>query len=78
VPVILIVPSSVPLGRAAKLAGTTVLFGLSIAELYGLLGFAMSGYVGLVGECALAVLLIGWIALLAVALFCGKAVSREV
>ena len=52
--------------------------GLPAAGLYGLLGFAMSGYVGLIGGFTLAALMIGWGALLTAALSGDKAVSPEV
>ncbi len=64
VPAMLILARGVPLGRAAKIAGRIMLFGLPVAALFGLLGFAMSGYVGLMGGFMLAALMIGWGALL--------------
>src|SRR5262249_10599486 len=60
----------VPLGRAVKVAGRIILFGLPIA---GLLGFAMSGHVGLIGGFTSGVLMIGWGALLTVVLSGDKA-----
>jgi hypothetical protein len=77
VPALLILARGVPLGRAVKIAGSIILFGLPVAGLYGLLSFAMSGYVGLIGGFTLAALMIGWGALLTAALTGGKAASPE-
>jgi hypothetical protein len=70
VPALVIVARGVPLAKVVKMPGRIVLFGLPVAGLFGLLGFAMSRYVGLVGGFWLAALVIGWVALLAVGLFC--------
>jgi hypothetical protein len=73
----LILARGVPLGRAVKVAGRIILFGLPFAGLYGLLGFVMSGYVGLIGGFTLGVLMIGWGALLTVVLSGDKAVVDD-
>jgi hypothetical protein len=77
VPVMLILVRGIPLRRAAKIAGTIILFGLPGAGLFGLLGFAVSGYVGLIGGFMLAALMIGWGALLTAGLSGDKAVRPE-
>ena len=63
--------------RAAKIVGRIVAYGLPVAGLYGMLCFAMSGYVGLFGGFILAALIIGWVALLTAALTGEKVVSPE-
>lgn len=73
----LILARGVPLGRAVKVAGRIILFGLPIAGPYGLLGFATSGYVGLIGGFTLGVLMIGWGALLTVVLSRDNAVVDD-
>ncbi len=59
-PLILIVARGVPLGRAAKIAGTIVLCGLPVVGFFAFFNLLMG---------MLVALMIGWIALLAVALF---------
>jgi len=79
IPAILILARGVPLGKAVKIVRRIVLFGLPIAGLYGLLGFATNGRIGLIGGFTAAALLIGWGALLAAGLSGDKkAVSPEV
>jgi hypothetical protein len=70
VPVLVIVARGVPAGKVVKIAGRIVVFGVPVAGLFGLLCFAMSGYVGLIGGFTLAALVIGWVAFLGVGLFC--------
>ncbi len=77
VPAMLILARGVPLGRAVKIAGRVIVFGLPVAGLYGLLCFAVSGYVGLVGGFTLAALMVGWGAILTAALSPEKALSPE-
>jgi hypothetical protein len=77
VPVMLILARGIPLGRAAKTAGRIFLFSLPGAGLSGLLGFAVSGYVGLIGGFTLAAIIIGWGAILTAGLSGGKAVRPE-
>jgi len=77
IPAMLIVARGIPLGRAVKIVGRIVAFGLPVAALYGLLCFGMSGYVGLFGGFMLAALITGWGALLTAALTGEKAVSPE-
>ena len=77
VPALLIFARKVPLGRTFKTAGSIILFGLPVAGLCGLLSFAMSGCVGLIGGFTLAALIIGWVALLTAALTVEKSVSPE-
>ena len=77
VPAMLILARGIPLGRAARIVGRIVAFGLPVAGLIGMLCFAMSGYVGLFGGFMLAALVIGWGALLTAALTGGKAASPE-
>jgi hypothetical protein len=72
IPSALIFGRNVPFGRALKTSGRLILLGSPIACLFGLLSFAMSGYVGLVGGFALMMLMIGWGALLAAAFSSGK------
>jgi hypothetical protein len=69
-PGLVIVARGVPLLKVVKIAGKIAVFGAPLAGLFGLLGLAMSGYVGFVGGFVLAALVIGWVALLAVGLFC--------
>jgi hypothetical protein len=76
-PAMLILARSIPLDRAAKNVGRIVAYGLPVAGVYGMLCFAMSGYVGLFGGFMLAALIIGWLALLTAALTGGKNVSPE-
>jgi hypothetical protein len=71
-PVMLILARGVPLRRAMKIAGKIFVCGLPVAGAYGLLSLLMSGLLGLAGGFTLAALLIGWIALLGVALFYGQ------
>ena len=71
VPAFLILARGVPLGRAVEIAGRIIAFGLPVAGLCGLLCFAMSGYVGLVGGFTLAALMIGWGAIFTAALSAG-------
>jgi hypothetical protein len=77
VPAMLILARGIPLARAAKIVGRVVALGLPVAGLYGMLCFAMSGYVGLLGRFILAALVIGWVALLIAALTGEKAVNLE-
>jgi hypothetical protein len=77
VPATLILARGIALGRAAKIAGRIFLFSLPGAGLSGLLGFAVSGYVGLIGGFTLAALIIGWGAILTAGLSGGKAVHSE-
>ncbi len=62
-PLILIVARGVPLGRAAKIAGTIVLCGLPVVGFFAFFNLLMSPLVALA---------IGWIALMSVALFCDN------
>jgi hypothetical protein len=78
IPALLIFARGVPLGRAFKITGLILLFGLPGAGFYALLCFAMSGYIGLVGGFTLAALMIGWVAVLAAALSGNKPESPEV
>jgi hypothetical protein len=77
VPAMLILARGIPLASAAKIVGRIFAYGLPVAGLYGMLCFAMSGYVGLFGGLMLAALIIGWGALLTAALTGEKAVSSE-
>ena len=76
-PAMLILARGISLATAAKIVGRTVAYGLPLAGLYGMICFAMSGYVGLFGGFMLAALIIGWVALLTAALTGEKAVSLE-
>jgi hypothetical protein len=53
-----------------------ILLGLPVACLSGLLGFAVSGYVGLIGGFGATMLMIGWGALFAAALSGDKKPSE--
>ncbi len=77
VPLLMIFARGASLKSAAAVSGKIILFGLPGACLLGLISFAMSGYVGLVGGSALGVLVIGWAALLAAALSADKPVILE-
>jgi hypothetical protein len=57
----------VPLKRVIIICGKVLLLGLPAACLYGLVSFAMSGTVGLVGGFTLVMLTVGWLSLLAAA-----------
>jgi hypothetical protein len=69
VPVLVIVVRGIPPGRLAKIVWTVAKFGVPVAGLFGLLCFLMSGYVGLIGGFAIAVLMGGWWTLFFVGLF---------
>jgi hypothetical protein len=77
IPAMLILARGIPLARAARIVGRIVAYGLPVAVLYGMLCFAMSGYVGLFGGFMLAALVIGWGALLTAALTGERSVSPE-
>ena len=69
IPALVIVARRVPPGKVVKIAGRTAVVGVPVAGLFGLLCFAMSGYVGLIGGFTLAALVIGWWTLLAIGVF---------
>jgi hypothetical protein len=77
VPALLIVARGISPSQAIRLVGRTARFGLPVAAFVGLLSFAMSGYVGLIGGSMLVTLVIGWGALLAAALSRDKGVESE-
>jgi hypothetical protein len=77
VPAMLILARGVPLARAAKIVGRTVMYGLPVAGLYGMLCFAISGYIGLFGGFMLAALIIGLVALFTAALTRNTPVRPE-
>jgi hypothetical protein len=77
IPALLIVARGIPARKAIKIVGRIVRFGLPVAAFVGLLSFAMTGYVSLIGGSMLATLMISWGALLAAALFSDKAVRPE-
>jgi hypothetical protein len=77
IPSLLILGRNVPIRRVTRVVGTFALLGTPAAGLFGLLSFAMSGYVGLVGGFGLAMLMIGWGALFTAALSDNKAVMPD-
>jgi len=77
IPSVLILGKKVPFRKALKSSGRLILIGAPVACLYGLLSFAMSGYVGLVGGFASMMLMIGWGSLLAAAFSTYKSVMPQ-
>ncbi|SIO56791.1 hypothetical protein SAMN05444166_5295 [Singulisphaera sp. GP187] len=77
IPSAVIFGRSVPFRRVVRVAGRIILWGSPVACLTGLLSFAMSGYVGLVGGFCLMMLVIGWGALFAAAFSSDKSGTHQ-
>jgi hypothetical protein len=74
IPAVLTFQRRIPLKRAVMVSGKSILLGLPPACLFGLFSSLMSGYIGLIGGFGLAMLVIGWVSLLAPALSADKLV----